>query len=429
MSESPRFHIHNLGCRVNRVESDSIAAGLIAAGAQPAEPQDAALIIVNTCTVTAEADSKTRKSVRGLLKRAPQAQVICTGCSAVMNPSFYAALDPRISVIADKGSVLAASCELLGLDPPPVDAFSRVGTGFMARAGIKVQDGCDNDCSFCIVRKARGAARFRDRDSIIEEARAAHAAGVGELVLTGINLGTYPDLPGLIQDVLDATAGEPLLRLRFSSIEPQDVSESLLQVMAAAGPRVCHYLHMPLQSGSDRTLTEMNRHYSCADYERIVCTCREYLPDLALACDLMVGFPGESDADFAQSLAFCERMGFSRMHLFRYSMRPGTPAASRKDQVSAQVKAQRAEAMHGLASRMRHGDQTARVGMNEFLAVERVERQGSALIVKGTLGCFHEGLLTLEHGNLLPRVGALVPVRIVGLGDDILLCDCDSDTI
>jgi threonylcarbamoyladenosine tRNA methylthiotransferase MtaB len=247
------------------------------------------------------------------------------------------------------------------------------------RPGIKIQDGCDNRCTYCIVWKARGRSRSLDATRVVDEVRLACARGAHEVVLTGINLGCYHDmtetgtlrLPGLLTRILDDTDVE---RVRLSSIEPPDVTDELLATMAAAGERIAPFLHICLQSGCDATLRRMGRVYDTASYAHVVDAARAALPDLALGTDLIVGFPGERDEDFAQSLAFCERMGFAKMHVFRYSRRPGTPAAGWRDQVSAPVSAERSARMLELAERMRLAAATRRVGADELVVVQHPGR-------------------------------------------------------
>ena len=212
--------------------------------------------------------------------------------------------------------------------------------------------------------------------------RAAQARGAHEVVLTGINLGNYrlsdPDgrdrgLPGLLELLLAETDVE---RIRLSSIEPPDVTERLLATMADAGERVAPFLHVCLQSGCDRTLREMSRVYDTAAFAQIVAVARQALPDLSLGTDLIVGFPGETDADFERSLSFCEQMAFSRMHVFRYSRRPGTPAADRPDQTPASVAQTRSERMLELAARMRREQALLRVGKEELVVVQYPDGRG-----------------------------------------------------
>lgn len=389
---APRFFVRNLGCKVNRVESDTMTAQIAAMGAVPSALNEAELVVVNTCTVTAEADRKARKEVNRALAAPLAPVVVVTGCAAAIHPEMFTALGDRVVAQPDRTAVPHEAAAVLGLDEQAAQGsvFARAGEGFATRAGIKVQDGCDNACTYCIVHTARGPAKSRDAAEVVEEVALAVASGVGEVVLTGINLGRYEsqfdgrdvDLAALLDLLLGRTS---VGRVRLSSIEPPEVGDELGRIMAQGGERVAHHLHIPLQSGCDRTLTQMGRTGDTSDYARVVDMLRGCMPDLALTTDVIVGFPGETDEDFAASLSFCEQMRFSKMHVFRYSRREGTPAAARTDQVPPATMAARAQTMRTLGDRMRREDAAARVGAKELVVIER---EG-----QGTSGSYHEVLL------------------------------------
>lgn len=381
-----RIALTNLGCRVNRVELDGIARRLCDAGCQLVGERDAEVIVVNSCAVTGEAQAKTRKAVRHAA-RLPQAPtVLVTGCAATLFPSEFTDIALNVEVVG-KDVVCARALEVLRGRRNAVvqdsigcsaqsSPSSHAAYASRTRPGIKIQDGCDNHCTFCIVWKARGHSRSITTEQVLQEVREAQYRGAQEVVLTGINLGNFRGfdssgspiaLPGLLDTILTQT---DVGRVRLSSIEPPDVTDELLAVMAAAGERVAPFLHVCLQSGCDKTLCEMGRVYDTSQFADMVARARQALPSLALGTDLIVGFPGESDEDFSQTLAFCERMAFSRMHVFRYSKRPGTPAANRPDQLSPQVIAWRSEQMMSLAARMRAEQALARVGEEELVVVQ-----------------------------------------------------------
>ena len=415
-----RFSVVNLGCKVNRVESDEVAARLLARGASRAKEGAADLIVVNTCTVTGEAEKKTRKAVRRALSANDRARVVVTGCAAAIDAEGLSAISPRVEIVA-KGALVARVGEIadeLGGETAPgrpdtagdsaYELGLRMGGSFPTRVGLKVQDGCNNACSFCIVHLARGPATSREADEVVAEAVSLAAAGVREIVLTGINLASYRDavrglgLAGLLERLLTAT--EPYeeggrCRFRISSVEPADVDEALIEAMAAAEGRICRHLHLPLQSGSSKVLAEMARPYDAAAFEGIVARLRGAMPSIALSTDLIAGFPGESDADFAETLALAERCGFSRIHAFPYSRRAGTPAAERTDQVAPEVKAERARRLRALAERLRAQDFAARVGTTELALVE----DGSRAMTES----YYE--IAAPHGA---RQGSLVPVEL-----------------
>ncbi len=378
------FAVVNLGCKVNRVESDDAAARLAARGTETAEA-DADLIVVNTCTVTGEAEKKTRKAVRRALRANDRARVLVTGCAAAVDAAFYEALDPRVRVVgkARLAEEIEAWCDSEGVSAAP--PLLPVGPGFRTRVGVKVQDGCDNACTYCIVHVARGRATSRAADDVVRECAEYARAGAGEIVLTGINLGSYCDgarrdpfatrLAGLLRRLLDATAdlhapGAFPVRFRISSIEPRDVDDALVDLLAAADGRVCRHLHLPLQAGSSKVLREMARPYDADRFRALVERLYAAVPGLALSTDVIAGFPGETDAEFQETLELARACRFAKIHAFPYSRRAGTPAAERLDQVPPDIKAARAAALRALGDELRAAERARRAGTVELALVE-----------------------------------------------------------
>ncbi len=352
--------IYNLGCKVNRVESDSIASSYRARGSELVALEDADLIVVNTCTVTAQAEKKTRKAIRGILRTNTHARVLVTGCAAVINPDFYANLDQRITVV-DKTDLL---------DEP--NSFERVGSAFPTRVGIKVQDGCNHACTYCIVHIARGKAWSRSLSAITQEVDYLISCGVKEIVLTGIDLGSYHvvdgSLPVLLKELLQR---DNSVRYRLSSIEPRSLSDETLRLLATSDGRLCRHLHIPLQSGSSRILKEMNRPYN-AEYFAALCEkAYDTIEQLSLTTDVIVGFPGEQEEDFEQTLVLSNYARFSKIHVFPYSIRQGTPAASRNDHVDPAVKSRRAQILGELSQTLRTTEAHKRIGTTEYVLVEQ----------------------------------------------------------
>ena len=413
------FHVHNLGCKVNRVESDTFQAKLISRGAQAVSRAEARVVIINTCTVTAEADAKTRKAVRQALLAPLSPWVVVTGCSAMINPQTLTSLGERIVLEPDRDCALEKAWLLLdtnqgtgeGLSAkesmallpnqknPTQNSVLRVGKGFTTRVGIKIQDGCDNRCSYCIVPLARGAAVSVPSDHILNEIRAAAHAGAREFVLTGVNLGSYHTHEHkLVSLIYEALHTMPDIRIRLSSIEPLDVSKELLELMHVEKGRLCAHLHIPLQSGSDKILSSMRRPYAVSQFVDLVQRAQMLLPHISLTTDMIVGFPGESDEDFNQSVAVCEQVGFSKIHVFRYSRRPGTLAEKMEDHIPSHIKAARARNLRLLADRLAAKDASKRVGTVEQVLVENPRRATS------------ESYHTVEL--LTPRLsGSLIPVQ------------------
>ncbi len=363
-----------LGCKVNRVESDNIAAELLGRGCRVVDEDEAAVIIINTCTVTAEADSKARKAVRQALKAAGEPVVVVTGCLAALDAEGLRALGDRVVVEADKEAVAARVAEALGMRADATAPAARTGEGFRTRVAVKIQDGCDNFCTYCIVPYARGVPRSRPADEIIAEVESLVAAGVREVVLTGINVAKYHDpeatrLAWLCSAIARETGIE---RIRVSSVEVPGFGPEMLQAMAFSRQIVPHF-HVPLQSGSDRILEAMGRHYTAEQFHEILRACQLIRTDITYTTDVITGFPGETEEDHAGTMELCEKMGFSRLHVFRYSPRKGTPAAEMPDQVPPEVKARRAEELRALDARLRQRFVESRLGQTVEVLVERVE--------------------------------------------------------
>jgi threonylcarbamoyladenosine tRNA methylthiotransferase MtaB len=386
-ADAVRVAVRTLGCKVNRAESESLSEALAALGARPAtEGEEPDAVVVNTCTVTGEADAKARKEVRRALA-ATCGPVIVTGCLAALDAQGLRALGERVLVVPDRrggavarsvveavanacggNAALERSCR--GSD----DATSVIGAkaGARTRALVKVQDGCSDRCAYCIVPDARGGPTSVPASEVVARVAGLHRAGKAEVVLTGVNLGRYADAAGApdLASLVGAVAATGIRRVRVSSVEPVDLSDRLLEALAAAGS-IAPHLHVPLQSGCDRTLATMGRRYDTAAFAHALARARGALPGLAVTTDVIVGFPGETDADFAASLAFVESCAFAKVHVFRYSKRAGTPAAAHPSQVSAPVKAERAAQMRDLSDRLAGRYARSREGGVADVLVER----------------------------------------------------------
>lgn len=302
-----RVHAITLGCKINQAETDDLIARLGLARV-PANG-DADLVLINTCTVTMEADKQSRQVVRRALKRGYP--VIATGCSAAIHPEVFEELGARVVPKEE----LLNTLEEFGSEPTVETNRTR---GF-----IKVSEGCTNGCTYCIVPSARGPEHHLPLSDLLEPVERFARAHLQEVVLAGTRLGNHPDLPGIVRSLIDKYPSIP--RWRLSSIEPMDLTPGILALFEH--PRICPSLHLPLQSGSDRILALMNRRYSRDEYLRVA-TNLKGLKEITLTTDLIVGFPGESDEDFEQSLEVLEECGFEGVHAFPFSPRPGTPAAS-----------------------------------------------------------------------------------------------------
>jgi len=376
------LYVVNLGCKVNRVESDSLLALAQRSQWIADREEDADIIVVNTCTVTGEAQKKTRKAIRQALRSNEEATIIVTGCAAAIDSDELAAIDPRI-VIVSKPNLESHIEKILPSKPSSASDALRVGERFRTRVGIKVQDGCANACTYCIVHTARGKIWSKPSFAVIDEARRYMEAGVRELVFAGINLGSYRDgemgITDLVSEVLRATdavdeRGIPAMRLRLSSIEPCDIDDAFIELLASSEGRVCRHLHIPVQSGSSKVLSEMSRPYDAREYLDLIGRLYAHVPKISISTDIIVGFPGETDQDFTQTLELARACRFSKIHVFPYSRRKGTPAAIRPDQIDSDTKRVRSAVLRVLSDELREQDVDGRFGDEELVIVERAGR-------------------------------------------------------
>ena len=375
------LYVVNLGCKVNRVESDSLLALAQGADWLANSAKEASCIVVNTCTVTGEAQKKTRKAIRQALRSNEDASIIVTGCAVAIDPVELTSINPRVIVVPKHQ--LEAYVEGLLPKSPVQDTVLRVGEHFRTRVGIKVQDGCAHACTYCIVHTARGQVWSKPAQAVIDEAQRYVNAGVRELVFAGINLGSYRDgdidITSLVSSVLDATdaadeRGIPAMRLRLSSIEPCDIDDAFIELLASSGGRICRHLHIPVQSGSSKVLREMARPYDAERYLDLVQRLHERIPVISLSTDIIVGFPGETEDDFAQTIELARACRFSKIHVFPYSRRKGTPAAVRHDQIDPETKSARCANLRALSDELRSLDVKNRIGTEELVVVERKGR-------------------------------------------------------
>ncbi len=370
-----------LGCRVNQYETEYVRQGLLSIGYRDAaEDEPADLCLVNTCTVTAEADAKSRQIIRRLARQNPGARLVVMGCYAARAPQEVAALPGVSEVLTDKREL----GDLLGRFGV-IDLPTGIGR-FEARkrAYVKVQDGCLLRCSFCIIPLVRPYMRSRPPDDVVSEVRRLIEAGHREVVLCGIHLGHYGvDLNRgqprsrwvRLAQLVERLAGlEGEYRIRLSSIEATEVTRELLAVMAAHPRRICPHLHVPMQSGSDAVLRRMRRRWGA---QRLIDRCRlaqAMLDQPGLSTDVMVGFPGESEADFEATCRGLEQAGFCKLHVFPFSPRPGTAAAAMPDQVPATVKHRRVQILAALGESLR----------DRYL--ERLEGRTLHVLIEGASG-------------------------------------------
>lgn len=340
----------NLGCKLNQAEIEDLGRRFTAAGHRVvASLAEADLHVINSCTVTATAASTSRQAAR---RAGAGVRTVLTGCYATAEPAEASRLGVDLIVAnADKGELLErvhrAFPEMVSGSARPAEADAAGPT----RALVKIEDGCNMRCSFCIIPATRGRQRSREQGAVIAEVRGLVAAGYREVVLTGVQISAYRDaagfgLPELVRAILRETA---VPRLRLTSIAPWDFDDRWLELWQE--PRLCRHLHLSLQSGCTATLRRMRRPYSAARYAALVEGLRAALPEVAITTDVIAGFPGETAAEFAESRDFVAAMGFARVHVFPFSARPGTAAAAMPDPVPPRVRRERTAELSALAGR------------------------------------------------------------------------------
>ena len=363
-----KYIISTLGCKVNQYETQAMETLLRQHGHRPAEEgEQADAVIVNTCAVTAESGRKSRQTIRRLKEANPQAVLAVCGCYSQISDKDVAELGAQVIFgAADRKKLVDAVEEAVekGLGCRYIDQpfkrrdFERLPSGAVSgrtRAMLKIQDGCVNFCSYCIIPYTRGRLRSLPIPEAVAEVKKLRDRGYREVVLTGIEVASYgldlPERPGLADLVCAVAEAAGEMRIRLSSLEPTVITEDFCRRLAAAG-RLCRHFHLSLQSGCDKTLKAMNRKYDTARFYRAVELLREYFPGCALTCDLITGFPGETEEDHRETLEFIKKCAFESMHIFPYSRRPGTPADSMPGQVENAVKARRAHEAQEIARQM-----------------------------------------------------------------------------
>ncbi len=416
----PTFHMENFGCRATQADAAAIERQLLDRGYAPAtDAARADVVVVNTCTVTAAADAQAREAVRRIHRWNPAARIVATGCYAQRAPEELAALPgvewvvgnshqaqiPRLlSQWPQAGGTVGSFFPLAQLDAGPAslergpakiltgDIFAQVdfgldstqvapilgGEGGRTRPVLKIQDGCNHRCAYCVIPFVRGRSRSLAPGLVVEEIRRLVAAGAKEVVLSGINLGSYGrdlaprvEFGDLLRRVLNET---PLARLRISSIEPMDVTQDLVELVASS-PRIAPHFHIPLQSASDRMLAAMHRWYRASHYARRLELIAERLPDAAIGADVIAGFPGETEDDHSRTLDFIAARPFTYLHPFSFSKRPGTGAAALLNEVPLPVIQRRSKELRALGAQKNAAFRAAQAG--KTLRVLTLERRGA----------------------------------------------------
>lgn len=435
MNENKSVAFLTLGCKVNQIETQSMSELFRRAGYEIKEfGEDADIYVINTCSVTAVGEKKSRQQIRRAHRINPGAVIAVTGCYAQLAPEDIAAIEGVGLVVGtkDRQNIVTMAEEAAASYARERKATSKVGNirethefeelivdddvkGDIAphqrtRAFIKIQEGCENFCTYCIIPYTRGPLRSRHLDSIRSEAKRLAEEGYQEIVLTGIHLGAYgrdfKDGTTLADAVETILQEKSFARVRLSSLESVEVDERLLTMMKNE-PRFAPHLHLPLQAGSDEILRRMNRHYNTAEFIDLTERLRKEVPSLALTTDIIVGFPGETEELFAETLKNAELIGFSKIHVFPYSVRPGTPAATMPNQVPEPVKKERVHRLEAVGERTAAKFRQSSVGCVKEVLIETIDAE------KNTADGLTDTYIRVYCDADAVRSGQLVSLRLV----------------
>lgn len=420
-----KVHVITLGCKVNQYESQAMLQQLLHAGFSPSMGEAADVVLINSCTVTATSDHKVRQTLHRARRQNPGAVIVLTGCMPQAFPEEAEALTDadvilgnsnRSALLPDILTYLSTHQRIIDIvpherkgsfEPMQIEDFQE-----RTRAFIKIQDGCNRFCSYCIIPYARGRVRSKPLEDLEQELRLLGERGFREIVLTGINLSAYgQELDLHLCDAVEAACRTPgIERVRLGSLEPEQLSLPVIQRLAAQ-KKLCPQFHLSLQSGCDATLRRMNRHYDTAEYREIVQNLRAAFPNAAITTDIMVGFAGETEQEFAESLAFAEEIGFAKVHVFAYSRRPGTVAYSAPDQLTKEVKDRRSKAMIEVTLGTMREFFQRQVGQTAGVLFERECAPG---VYEGYTENYTPVTVSCEK----PLHGQILPVRITSAGED-----------
>lgn len=426
MIENRTVAFHTLGCKVNQYDTQAMRERFEEAGFRTVDFEDSAdVYVVNTCTVTGTGDKKSMQTIRRCHRNNPDAAIVVTGCLAqraadeLKLPGVRLVLGTqrRGEVVQLLAQALEQDCALIAVETLRQAPFERLTVHAHeghTRATMKIQEGCDRFCTYCIIPSVRGPIRSRPLDEIRAEAESLAAAGFREAVLTGIHLTSYGREQHGAVTLLDAIRTvhevEGIERIRLGSLEPVIVTEAFVQGIAAM-PKVCHQFHLALQSGSDTVLARMRRRYTSGEFLAACAMLRGAFEDCALTTDVMTGFPGETEEEFVQTVDTCQKAGFARMHVFPYSEREGTKAAAMAGSVPRHVREERARRLIAVGRALERAALEGRVGRTDEVLVEEIDAQGRGTGYTG-------GYMRIHVQGAQP--GEIVRVRITGIENDEL---------
>jgi len=426
----PNVAFYTLGCKVNFYDTEAIWQLFKNEGYEQVdfEQKAADVYVINTCTVTNTGDKKSRQIIRRAVRRNPEAIIAVTGCYAQTSPAEIMAI-PGVDLVVgtqDRDKLMTYIADIQN-DRKPMNAVRNImktrefeeldvpDFSDRTRAFLKIQEGCNNFCTFCIIPWSRGLSRSRKPESVLNQARQLVAAGYKEIVLTGIHTGGYGDdlenyrLANLLKD-LDQIDG--LERIRISSIEASQIDDEMIAVLNSS-PKMCRHLHIPLQAGDDAILKRMRRKYTTAEFAEKIRRIHEAMPGVAITTDVIVGFPGETEEQFENGYRFMEQMKFAEMHVFPYSKRTGTPAARMEDQVDEEVKHERVHKLIDLSERMQAA--YGREWVGKVLDVIP-EREAKGLEGQGLVSGYTDNYIQVVLNGDPSLIGKLCRVRITDSG-------------
>ncbi len=424
-----RISAHTLGCKLNNAETSTIVEQFRSRGWQLGSEADADVFVLNTCSVTANAERECRQAVRRVLRENPNAFIAVTGCYAQLRPEEIASIDGVDVVLGakEKFNIFSHLDTFTKFDSPhiyssPIEEAtdyhfaSTADTDERTRAFLKVQDGCDYSCSFCTIPMARGASRSADIDSIVAEARRLSQEGFREIVLSGVNVGDFGTKTGTsFYELVCAleSDNEVTARMRISSIEPNLLTDEIIALVSES-KKFCPHFHIPLQSGSAKILRSMQRRYTTDIYRSRIEKVKEMMPSAGIGADVIVGFPGETDADFQECYDFIHSLGISYLHVFTYSKRPGTKADSMKERLPKEKRKERNAMLRILSEKKKQEFYRSQLGKEGTLLLERVS---------GSSEGYTENYVRVKLNHTLEQDAELVRVQYDECNGDVVLAE------
>ena len=438
LKDGRRVAFHTLGCKVNQYDTQAMQDKFIEKGYEVAEFSDFAdVYVINTCTVTSLGDRKSRQMIRRANRLNPHGVIAVVGCYAQTAPEEILDI-PGVNLVLgtrDRNRIVEFVemaintgqaingvqdiMEVKEFEEMPISSYEE-----KTRAALKIQEGCDHYCSYCIIPYARGTVRSRKPEDILDQIHSLLDAGFEEFVLTGIHVASYgKDLDGvnLLSLIKDMEAIEGIKRIRLGSLEPTLLTEDFIKTVKDI-PKLCRHYHLSLQSGNDLTLKRMNRRYNTRQYREIVDRLRTYIPNVAITTDIMVGFPGETEEEFKGTIDFVEDIAFSRIHVFKYSPRQGTPAARYKDQVPENTKEIRSQELISLGKKLESDYLKSFIDKKELVLFEEESKRNKGYYEGYT---DHYVRVAVEDDERL--IGTIVPVTLKKVDEGMMFGEIDLD--